>query len=166
VSIESGPQAGKRRARAWTDGGRLAHGGDLCGRPRPWHNPGDGQSAARAIPHDEVTVSEKQHPHMNPEELTHVVWKSLAEVPGIVDLHRNPLQALGERVRLDWHGPVRLQTDRRVPLLEVHIVVAAGRPIPPVVDAATAALRKLAADHLEPPPVEVRVFVDDLADEA
>jgi len=115
---------------------------------------------------DEASVTEKQHPPMSTEELTTAVWEAVRDVPGVVDLHRNPLQALGERVRLEWHGPVRLLTDRRVPLLEVHLVLAAGRPIPPIVDAALAALHTLADERLGAPPAEVRVFVDDLADKA
>lgn len=102
---------------------------------------------------------------MSSEALTGAVWDAVKDVPGVVDLHRNPLQALGERVKLEWHGPVRLHTDRRVPLLEVHLVLATGRPLPPVADAATAALERFAAT-LSLPDVEVRVFVDDIVDRA
>mgnify|MGYP000330216521 CR=1 FL=1 len=49
-----------------------------------------------------------------------------ARFAGVVDLHRNPLQVLGERVKLDWYGPVRLAGEDDAPLLEVHIVVAEG----------------------------------------
>lgn len=108
-------------------------------------------------------MTETQPARISPEDLTAAVWQVVREVPGVVDLHRNPLQMLGERVKLDWHGPVRLLGDETAPVLEVHIVVAVGHPIPAVADATQRALRRYVRQDL-PSCRDVRLCVDDIAD--
>jgi len=112
-----------------------------------------------------VDVTETEPPKSSAEDLTAAVWQVVREVPGVVDLHRNPLQLLGERVKLDWHGPVRLVGDEATPVLEVHIVVAAGHPIPAVAEATQQALRRYVRQDL-PACRDLRLYVDDIADPA
>lgn len=106
---------------------------------------------------------ERQHSRISPEDLTAAVWDVVKDIPGIVDLHRNPLQALGERVRLEWHGPVRLAGEEATPVLEVHIVVTAACPIPAVAELARVALQGYVRRDL-PACRDVRLFVDDIVD--
>lgn len=103
-----------------------------------------------------------QQPRIAPEVLTAAIWDALKSVPGVVDLHRNPLQALGERVKLDRLSPVRLIDDDEQ-ALEVHIVVAEGQPIPPIAQAAREALRQYTAKALGMPGVPIHLFIDDTA---
>jgi uncharacterized alkaline shock family protein YloU len=107
---------------------------------------------------------DQPQPRIAPEVLTAAVWDAIKDVPGIVDLHRNPLQQLGEKVKLDWHGPVRLSDEDGETTLEVHIVAAAGRPLQPVAEAARHALQQYAERALAMPAVHVRVCIDDIAE--
>ena len=44
-----------------------------------------------------------------PDVVTTYVWDAIKEIPGVADLHRSPLQALGEKVHLERLRPVRLE---------------------------------------------------------
>ncbi len=59
----------------------------------------------------------------SPEVITTYVWDAIKELPGLADLHRSPLQSLGERVHLERLGPVRLEEHEGRRLLDVHIVI-------------------------------------------
>ncbi len=124
-----------------------------------------GRPATHASRDTGVDVTQTQPSRISPEDLTAAVWQVVREVPGVVDLHRNPLQMLGERVKLDWHGPVRLLGDETAPVLEVHIVVAVGHPIPVVAEATQQALRRYVRHDL-PSCRDVRLCVDDIVDPA
>jgi uncharacterized alkaline shock family protein YloU len=106
-----------------------------------------------------------QQPKITPDVLTAAVWDAIKDIPGVADLHRNPFQQLGERVKLDWYGPVRLTDEDGRPLLEVHIVVAAGHPLPAVAQATKRALHEYTRRALAMTDVAVNVFVDDIVDE-
>lgn len=106
-------------------------------------------------------MTEKTHPSISPEQLVADVGAIVREVPGVVDLHRNPLQVLGERVKLDWHGPVRFVGSDDAPLLEVHLVVVEGHRIPEVAEAARRVLEDF-VDRVLPACRGVRLYVDDV----
>jgi uncharacterized alkaline shock family protein YloU len=110
-------------------------------------------------------MTDQQQPKIAPEVLTAAVWDAIKDIPGVVDLHRNPLQQLGERVKLDWRGPVRLSEEDGETTFEVHVVAVAGQPLPPIAEAARSALRDYARRALAMPTVHVRVCIDDIAEE-
>jgi hypothetical protein len=56
-------------------------------------------------------VREGSGPSFSAEVITSNVWNAVKGIPGVADLYRNPRQALGERVHLERHGPVRLGED-------------------------------------------------------
>jgi uncharacterized alkaline shock family protein YloU len=105
-----------------------------------------------------------ENPKISPEVLSTGVWDVLKSVPGVIDLHRHPLQGIEERVRLDWHDSVRLTDEHGVHVLEVHLVVAAGRPIQPVAQQARRVVSEYAERALGLASIDVRVFIDDIAD--
>lgn len=98
-----------------------------------------------------------------PDVVTTYVWDAIKEIPGVADLHRNPLQALSEKVRLERLRPVRLEEREGRHVLEVHLVVRPDAVIPVIADrvrrAVTTYLRTMTGIELD----EVSVFVDDLA---
>jgi len=110
-------------------------------------------------------VRERPGPSFSAEVITSTVWDAIKGIPGVADLYRNPLQSLGERVRLEPHGPVRLEEDGSGPVLEVHLVVRPGARIPAVCEAVAHA----GATYLErttgTPIRHVEVHVDDVADD-
>ncbi len=99
-----------------------------------------------------------------PDVVTSYVWDAIREIPGVADLHRNPLQALGEKVHLERKGPVRLEQRDGRHVLEVHLVVRPDAVIPSLAErvraAVTTYLKTMTGIELD----EVSVFVDDLAD--
>jgi uncharacterized alkaline shock family protein YloU len=103
-------------------------------------------------------------PKIAPEVLTASVWDAVKSVPGVSALYRGPLQAFGEKVKLERHGPVRLLEQEDPPVLEVHLVVAAGVPIPPLADEVHRQLRRLLASALGMEHVDVRVVIEDIAE--
>jgi uncharacterized alkaline shock family protein YloU len=109
-------------------------------------------------------VHERSGPSFSPEVITRAVWDAIKAIPGLHDLYRNPLQALGERVRLERHGPVRLGEDDDGPLLEVHIVVSAGADIVAVSEAVARAGATYLGGATGMPITHVEVYVDDVAD--
>ena len=102
-------------------------------------------------------------PELTPEVLSATVWDAVKAIPGVVDLYRNPLQSLSEKVGMERHGPVRL-LDQQPPVLEVHLVVATGRPIPPVAAAVRRALDRHLASLVGMRDVMLRIVVDDIAE--
>ena len=108
-------------------------------------------------------MRERPGPSFSAEVITNTVWDAIKGIPGVADLHRNPLQTLGERVRMERHGPVRLGEYDSEPLLEVHLIVDPGTDIP----AACEAVARAGATYLEritgKPIRHVEVYVDDIA---
>ena len=108
-------------------------------------------------------MRERPGPSFSAEVITSTVWDAIKGIPGVADLHRNPLQTLGERVHLERHGPVRLEEDDAGPVLEVHLIVDQGAGIPTVCEA----VARAGATYLErttgTPITHVEVYVDDIA---
>ena len=74
-------------------------------------------------------------PSFSAAVITSSVWDAIKDIPGVSDLHRNPLQSLGERVHMERRGPVRLEQGGHGPLLEIQIIVAVGASIAAVGEA-------------------------------
>jgi hypothetical protein len=110
-------------------------------------------------------VREGSGPSFSAEVITRTVWDAIKTIPGLEDLYRNPLQALGERVRMERHGPVRLTEDEAGPLLEVHIVASAGASIAAVGDAVARAGAAYLGGAVGTPIDHVEVYVDDVVDD-
>ncbi len=118
----------------------------------------------RAVDEGEVTVSDDPHSSFSTEVITSYVWDAIKEIPGVADLHRNPLQSLSEKVHIERGGPVRLdEQDGRE--LEVHIVVSPGVRIPEVADKVAAAAATYLTTMIGAEISRVHVFVDDVATE-
>ncbi len=98
-----------------------------------------------------------------PDVVTTYVWDAIKEIPGVADLHRSPLQTLGEKVHLERLRPVRLEEHEGRHVLEVHLVVRLDAAIPALAEqvrlAASTYLKTMTGIELD----EVSVFVDDLA---
>jgi len=109
-------------------------------------------------------VAESPKPTIAPEVLTATVWDAIKSVPGVVGLYRGPLRALGEKVRLERHGPVRLLEQEDPPALEVHVVVASGVPIAPIADQVRRLLQRFLASTLGMEHVIVRIVVEDISE--
>ena len=110
----------------------------------------------------EVTVSDDPQSSFSPDVITSYVWDAIKEIPGVADLHRHPLQSLGEQVHIEGRGPVRLdEQDGRA--LEVHIVVSPGARIPDVADKVAEAAATYLATMIGAEIAHVHVFVDDVA---
>jgi len=109
-------------------------------------------------------VRERPGPSFSAEVITSTVWDAIKDIPGVADLHRNPLQSLGERVRLERHGPVRLGEDDAGPVLEVHLIIHPDARIPAVCEAVAHAgatyLERTTGSTIK----HVEVHVDDVAD--
>ena len=108
-------------------------------------------------------MRERPGPGFSAEAITSTVWDAVKGIPGVADLHRSPLQALGGRVRLERHGPVRLGEDEAGPLLEVHLIVDADACIPSVCAAVALAGASYLGRATGTPITHVEVFVDDIA---
>ena len=109
-------------------------------------------------------MKERSPASLSAEVVTSTVWDAIARIPGVADLYRKPLQSFGERVHLERHGPVRLVDDEDGPLLEIHIVLAAGASVAGVADAVARAGADYLAKAAGTPIGHVEVFVDDVAD--
>jgi uncharacterized alkaline shock family protein YloU len=107
-------------------------------------------------------VSETPGPSIAPEVVTSAVWDAVKAIPGVADLHRNPLQALGERVRLDRHGPVRLESDDGGQFLEIHITARHDTDLSAVGTRVAEAGAACLTRTLGAPLTRVEVFVDDV----
>lgn len=106
-------------------------------------------------------MTETPRPKIAPEVLTATVWDAIKTVPGVVELHRGP--SLG-KVLLERRGPVRLLDEETPPTLEVHLVVAAGQPIPAIAEEVHGTLRRFMASTLGMHQVVVRLYIDDIAE--
>ena len=102
---------------------------------------------------------------LSAEVVTSSVWDAIAHIPGVADLHRNPLQTFGERVHLERHGPVRLSEDADGPLLEIHIVVRPGASMRAVAEAVAGAGAGYHARATGTQVERVEVYIDDVADD-
>jgi len=109
-------------------------------------------------------VKDRPPSSLSAEVVTSAVWDAIAQIPGVADLYRNPLQSLGERVRLERHGPVRLADDANGPLLEIHIVLESGAPLGGVGEAVARAGAAYLAQAAGTSIGHVEVYVDDVAD--
>ncbi len=110
-------------------------------------------------------MSETPGPSIAPEVVTSAVWDAVKAIPGVADLHRNPLQALGERVRLERHGPVRLEHDDEGSLLEIHITARHDADLSTVGTQVAEAGAACLTRTLGAPLTRVEVFIDDVTDE-
>jgi uncharacterized alkaline shock family protein YloU len=108
-------------------------------------------------------VQERPGPSFSAEVITSTVWDAIKDIPGVADLYRNPLQTLGERVRMERHGPVRLEEDDAGPILELHLVIYSGAGIPVVCEAAARAGATYLEKTTGTPITHVEVYVDDVA---
>jgi uncharacterized alkaline shock family protein YloU len=109
-------------------------------------------------------VHQGQGPSISPDVVTSAVWDAVKELPGVCDLHRNPLQTLGERVHLERHGPVRLDVDDEGPLLEIHLVAHTGVDLVAVGEAVARAGSTYLARATGNPITRVEVHIEDIAD--
>lgn len=108
-------------------------------------------------------MADTPKPSFSPEVLTQSVWDAVKDIPGVHDLYRNPLQALGERVHLERHGPVRLDEDDDGPLLEIHLVAEPDAHLPTLGEAVGRASATYLARMTGTPIERFTVFVDDVA---
>jgi hypothetical protein len=92
------------------------------------------------------------------------VWDAVKELPGVRDLYRKPLQSLGEKVRLERHGPVRLVDDDEGRTLEIHLVAEAGADLIAVGEAAARAGATYLARTTGNPIARVEVYIDEIND--
>jgi uncharacterized alkaline shock family protein YloU len=110
-----------------------------------------------------MAVADESAQSFAPDVVTTYVWDAIREIPGVADLHRGPLQALGEKVHLERLRPVRLEEHDGRHALEIHLIVRAGAAIPELAErvrlAVTTYLRTTTGIELD----EVSVFVDDIA---
>ena len=102
-------------------------------------------------------------PSYSAEVITSTVWDAIKTIPGVSDLYRSPLRSLGERVRSERHGPVRLEHDDAGLILEVHLVLAAGADIAATGEAVAEAGATFLARTTGTPISQVDVYVDDVA---
>jgi len=80
----------------------------------------------------------------SPEVIATYVWDAIKGTPGLADLHRSPLQSLGEKVHLERRGPVRIEKDGDRVVVHVHIVVTADAHVPTM----SATLRDTVREYL------------------
>lgn len=110
-------------------------------------------------------MSEHTENTYSSDVITTYVWDAIKDIPGVVDLHRSPLQALGEKVHLERRGPVRLAEAETGSTLNVHIVIGPEASVPAIAEAVrretTAYLRKMTDIELS----AVGVFVDNIVTE-
>ncbi|NLE21633.1 MAG: Asp23/Gls24 family envelope stress response protein [Actinobacteria bacterium] len=105
-----------------------------------------------------------QGPSISPDVVTSAVWDAVKQLPGVQDLYRNPLQSLGEKVHLERHGPVRLDTDEDGQVLEIHLVAVAGSDLVAVGEAVAGAGASYLTRTTGNPVSRVEVYIDDVAD--
>jgi uncharacterized alkaline shock family protein YloU len=109
-------------------------------------------------------VQQGQGPSISPDVVTSAVWDAVKELPGVCDLHRNPLQSLGEKVHLERHGPVRLDSGDEGPVLEIHLVAETGSDLAAVGEAVARAGATYLARTTGHPITRVEVHIDDVTD--
>ena len=94
--------------------------------------------------------------------ITSSVWDAIKDIPGVSDLYRNPLQALGERVHMERRGPVRFEHAEDGPSLEIQIVVDEGASLAAVGEAVTRAGATYLTRTTGTPITHVEVVVADV----
>ncbi len=108
-------------------------------------------------------MSDESAQSFAPDVVMTYVWDAIKEIPGVADLHRSPLQALGEKVHLERVRPVRLEEHDGRHFLEIHLIVRPGAVIPSLAErvrqAVTTYLKAVTGIEID----EVSVFVDDLS---
>ena len=109
-------------------------------------------------------MQQGQGPSISPDVVTSAVWDAVKELPGVRDLYRNPLQSLGEKVHLERHGPVRLDTDDEGQVLEIHLIAEAGSDLAAVGEAVARAGANYLTRTTGNPVTRVEVHIDDIAD--
>jgi uncharacterized alkaline shock family protein YloU len=109
-------------------------------------------------------VEQGQGPSISADVVTSAVWDAVKQLPGVCDLHRNPLQSLGEKVHLERHGPVRLDEGDDGPLLEIHLVAEAGADLSAVGEAVARAGATYLTRTTGNPIAHVEVHIDDITD--
>lgn len=109
-------------------------------------------------------MQQEQGPTISPDVVTTAVWDAVKELPGVKDLHRNPLQSLGEKVHLERHGPVRLDSGEEGHVLEIHLVAEAGSNLVAVGEAAARAGASYLTRTTGNPVARVEVHIDDVVD--
>lgn len=109
-------------------------------------------------------MQQGQGPSISPDVVTSAVWDAVKGLPGVLDLYRNPLQTLGEKVHLERHGPVRLDGDEEGPVLEIHLVAAAGSDLVAVGEAVARAGATYLTRTTGNPVARVEVYIDDVSD--
>lgn len=109
-------------------------------------------------------MRDQQGPSVSAEVLTSALWDAIKDIPGVSDLHRSPLQSLGERVRLERHGPVRLDEDEGGPVLEIHLIAEAGAKLATVGEMVARAGATYLTRTTGTPITHVEVHIDDIVD--
>lgn len=108
-------------------------------------------------------MTEQTQGSYSPDVITRYVWDAVQHLPGIVDLYRNPLQSLGEKVHLERVGPVRLESTDAGTIVHIHIVIGPDAQVPQL----AASIRDNVAAYLERMTgiraLAVNVHVDDIA---
>jgi uncharacterized alkaline shock family protein YloU len=101
-------------------------------------------------------------PSFSTDVITSSVWDAIRDIPGVRDLHRSPLQALGERVHREWRGPVRLDLGDQGPVLEIQIEVEEGTSLAVVGEAVAVAGATYLSRTTGTPITRVEVVVADV----
>lgn len=107
-------------------------------------------------------MADTPKPSFSPEVLTSSVWDAVKDIAGVHDLHRNPLQSLGERVHMERYGPVRLDHDDDGPLLELHLIAEYDAHLPTLGEAVGRASATYLARMTGTPIERVTVHIDDV----
>jgi len=116
----------------------------------------------RTAPDTEVAVTDRPDNAYSSEVIASYVWDAIKELPGLADLHRSPLQSLGERVHLDRLAPIRLEEREGLSVLELHVVITPEARlttlVPEIKRAALSYLHHMTGID----PDEIVVHVDDI----
>jgi uncharacterized alkaline shock family protein YloU len=104
----------------------------------------------------------QEPPSFSADVITSSVWDAIRDIPGVRDLHRNPLQALGERVHREWRGPVRLDHGDQGPVLEIQIEVDEGASVAVVGEAVALAGATYLSRTTGTPITRVEVVIADV----
>lgn len=107
-------------------------------------------------------MHEGSGPSFSADVITGSVWDAIKDIPGVSDLYRNPLQSLGERVHVEWRGPVRLENSDDGPVLEIHIILAEGASVTAVGEAVAQAGATSLSRTTGTPITHVEVVVADV----
>jgi len=107
-------------------------------------------------------VTDRPDSAYSSEVIATYVWDAIKELPGLADLHRTPLQSLGERVHLERLGPVRLEEREGRSVLEMHIDITPAARLPELVPEIKRAARSYLHAMTGIEPDEIVVHVDDI----